>query len=165
MKRILMLALAASLPLAAAAEDPWFKAPLHGYREVPSISTTGAGTFIAHVHSDRIGFQLSYSRLQGSVTQAHLHFGQYSVNGGVAVFLCSNMAGAPAGTPPCPPPPATFHGTITASDVIGPAAQGIGPGEFAELVRAIKAGKVYANVHSTLHPNGEIRSQLYPYSP
>lgn len=164
MKRILMFALAAGLPLAAAAEGAWFKAPLHGYREVPSISTSGAGTFIAHVHSDRIEFQLSYSRLQGSVTQAHLHFGQYSVNGGVAVFLCSNLAGAPAGTPACPSS-GTVTGTITASDVIGPAAQGIGPGQYAELVRAIKAGKVYANVHSSLHPGGEIRSQLYPYSP
>jgi hypothetical protein len=165
MKRILLLALAVGLPLVAAAEDRWFKAPLHGYREVPSISTSGSGTFIAHMHSDHINYQLSYSRLQGNVTQAHLHFGQYSVNGGVAVFLCSNLAGAPAGTPPCPAPPATITGTITAGDVIGPAAQGISPGEYAELVRAIKAGKVYANVHSSLHPSGEIRSQLYPYSP
>ena len=51
-------------------------------------------------------------------------------------------------------------GTITPADIIGPAAQGIAPGEFAEVVRAIRNGAVYANVHSTLRPGGEIRGQL-----
>ena len=51
-------------------------------------------------------------------------------------------------------------GTITPADVIGPAGQGIAPGEFAEVVRAIRNGAVYANVHSTLRPGGEIRGQL-----
>lgn len=62
----------------------------------------------------------------------------------------------------CPPPPATIKGTITAADVIGPAAQGIAPGELGELMQAIRAGVTCANVHSTKFPNGEIRSQLRP---
>ena len=45
-------------------------------------------------------------------------------------------------------------------NVIGPAAQGIAAGEFAELVRAIRAGATYVNVHTTVHPGGEIRKQL-----
>ena len=49
---------------------------------------------------------------------------------------------------------------ITASDVIGPAAQGIAAGELDEVVQAFRDGIVYANVHSTLWPGGEIRSQL-----
>ena len=51
-------------------------------------------------------------------------------------------------------------GTIAAADVIGPAAQGIAPGEFRELVRAMRAGATYANVHSTTFPAGEIRGQI-----
>jgi hypothetical protein len=43
---------------------------------------------------------------------------------------------------------------------VGPAAQGIAAGEFAELVRAIKAGATYVNVHSSLFPTGEIRGQI-----
>ena len=43
---------------------------------------------------------------------------------------------------------------------MGPAAQGIAPGEFDELVDAIRAGVSYANVHSTTYPMGEIRAQL-----
>jgi hypothetical protein len=38
--------------------------------------------------------------------------------------------------------------------------QGIDTGEYQELVRAIDAGKTYANIHSTTWPGGEIRAQL-----
>jgi hypothetical protein len=51
-------------------------------------------------------------------------------------------------------------GTITSADVIGPAGQGIAPGEFDELVRALREGATYANVHTTLYPGGEIRGQI-----
>ena len=50
------------------------------------------------------------------------------------------LGNGPAGTPPCPPGPASVEGTIEADDVIGPAAQGIAPGELGELMRAIRAG-------------------------
>jgi hypothetical protein len=51
-------------------------------------------------------------------------------------------------------------GTITPLEVIGPNGQGIAPGEFEELVAAIRAGRAYANVHSAKFPGGEIRGQL-----
>ena len=44
--------------------------------------------------------------------------------------------------------------------MIGPTGQGIAAGQFEELVRAIKAGVTYANVHSSLFPSGEIRGQI-----
>jgi hypothetical protein len=40
--------------------------------------------------------------------------------------------------------------------------QGINTGEFDELLRAIRAGKTYANVHSTTWPAGEVRGQIRP---
>jgi hypothetical protein len=51
-------------------------------------------------------------------------------------------------------------GTILASDVGGPVAQGIAPGELAELLQAIRAGVTYANVHTNKHPSGEIRGAI-----
>jgi len=51
-------------------------------------------------------------------------------------------------------------GVIDAADVIGPAGQGIAPGEFNELVRAIRSGNTYANVHTNMYPGGEIRGQI-----
>jgi CHRD domain len=41
--------------------------------------------------------------------------------------------------------------------VIGPAGQGIAPGEFAELVAAIRAHATYVNVHTNVRTGGEIR--------
>lgn len=143
-----------------------FKAVLIGNEEVPAISTTANGEFRARISRDEteISYELSYADLEGDVTQSHIHFGQHGVNGGISVWLCSNLASPPTpeGTQPCPPPPATISGTIMAGDVVGPAGQGISAGEFAELVRAIRAGDTYVNVHSSLFPGGEIRSQINP---
>lgn len=135
------------------------KARLSGYRESPSVSSTGGGAFRARLEEASLEFELSYSGLEGSVTQAHIHLGQRGVNGGVMIFLCSNLTGAPLGTPPCPQD-GSVSGVRTASDVIGPAGQGIAAGEFAEALRAIRSGNTYVNVHSTKHPGGEIRGQV-----
>lgn len=146
---------------------------LTGFEEVPSVSTVATGTFDARISNDatQIDWELSYTGLEGTVTQAHIHFGQKGVNGGISVWLCGNPRAAapplpaitpPAGTQTCPPPPATISGTATAADVVGPAGQGIAAGEFAELIRAMRAGKTYANVHSTKFEGGEIRSQIGP---
>jgi hypothetical protein len=136
---------------------------LGGYQEVPSISTTGTAAFTADVANDgqSVSWQMSYSALEGNITQSHIHFGQRSVSGGIAVFLCTNLGNGPAGTQACPGPhDGSISGTFGPSDVIGPTAQGIGAGQWDELVKAIDAGNAYANIHSTIWPAGEIRAQL-----
>jgi hypothetical protein len=133
---------------------------LTGYQEaapVP-ISTTGTGTFEASLNGAGtvITFELTYSDLEGgAVSAAHLHFGQRGVSGGVIAFLCGG------GTKPTAcPPSGTVTGTITAADIQGPTTQGIEPLSFAEAVRALRAGMVYANVHTTRWGSGEIRGQI-----
>ena len=135
---------------------------LSGYEEVPAVSTAASGQFRATLRPSRgeIAYRVSYTALEGNVTQAHIHVGQLHVNGGISVFLCSNLGNGPAGTPACPPAPATVEGTLGPASVVGPNDQGVAPGEFDELVRAIKAGVTYANVHSSKFPSGEIRGQL-----
>ncbi|HEU4770201.1 MAG TPA: CHRD domain-containing protein [Pyrinomonadaceae bacterium] len=142
---------------------------LTGYQEVPSVSTTATGEFNARISNDesRIDWELSYADLEGAIQQAHIHFGQKGVNGGISVFLCTNLGNGPAGTQPCPAPPATISGTILAADVspnipatAAARTQGINTGEIDELIKAIRAGATYVNVHSTLWPGGEIRSQI-----
>ena len=164
-KLAVAVAIVGTVAIAAAAiagDRPKLGTALRGYEETPAVSTEGHGSFQARISrsSDEIPFTLSYDALEGDVTQAHIHFGQKSVAGGIAVFLCSNLGNGPAGTPACPPPPATVTGTITPEDVIGPTSQGISGGEFDELVRALRSGVAYANVHSTTWPGGEIRGQL-----
>ncbi|HUE82230.1 MAG TPA: CHRD domain-containing protein [Pyrinomonadaceae bacterium] len=142
---------------------------LTGYEEVPAVSTGANGEFQARISNDetQIQWELKYSDLEGAVQQAHIHFGQKGVNGGITVFLCTNLGNGPAGIQPCPPAPATISGTITAADVSPdiPATQaartqGINTGEIGELIDAIRAGATYVNVHSTMWPGGEIRSQI-----
>lgn len=150
------------------------RAFLTGYQEVPAVSTTGDGEFRARISDDEtsIQYELTYKELQGTVLQSHIHFGQPGVNGGIVVWLCGNQSttppvNPPTGVQPCPAPPATITGTITAANVIcagctptNPIGQGIAAGEFDELLAAIRAGATYVNVHTNLWPGGEIRSQI-----
>ena len=79
-------------------------ATMSGYQEVPAVSSGASATFTADVSKDgnSIDWQLSYGGLEGAVQQSHIHFGQRSVNGGISVFLCTNLGNGPAGTQPCP---------------------------------------------------------------
>jgi CHRD domain len=147
-------------------DDDRTSTDLIGYQEVPAISTEGEGTFRARmIDDDAFKFRLTYEDLSSPVLQSHIHFGQKSVNGGISVFLCSNLGNGPAGTAACPPNGGTVTGTITADDVVGPGQaatpnQGIEPGEFDELLDAIRAGVAYVNVHTDTFKSGEIRGQL-----
>jgi CHRD domain len=133
---------------------------------VQALSTPAIGQFKAKINrrggATSIDYELSYQGFaaDNSPTQAHIHFGQRWQNGGISVFLCTNLGNGPAGTQACPPSPATITGTIVAADVIGPAGQGIAAGEFAEFLDALDAGATYANVHTPRFPGGEIRAQL-----
>jgi hypothetical protein len=140
-----------------------FETDLSGYEEVPAtISTGGSGTFEARLNRSgtELKWRLHYEDLEGAVQQAHIHFGARRLANGISVFLCSNLGNGPAGTQACPAPPATIEGTATAADVIGPANQGIAAGELGELLRAMRAGVTYANVHTALYPTGEVRGQI-----
>ena len=160
---VMLAALAVASYAIAGGGSGKFDESLSGYQEDPlTLSTTGNGTFEADLSQDgtEISYRLSYAGLEGNVLQAHIHFGEAAQSGGISVFLCTNLGNGPAGTQPCPAAPATITGTITAANVIGPAGQGITAGQLDELVRAMKAGVTYANVHSSLYPGGEIRAQL-----
>lgn len=139
-----------------------FHESLNSYNEVPAASTTGSAQVRLFINdrTQEISWRLSYADLSAPITQAHVHFGALSTNGGISFFFCTNAANGPAGTQLCPAAPATISGTIKPADIIGPAGQGIAAGEFAEIVKAIRAGFAYANVHSQTFPAGEVRAQL-----
>jgi hypothetical protein len=140
------------------------RAQLSGYEETPlTLSTPGNGQFKAriHDHDTAITYELSYEGLESTVTQAHIHLGRPAITGGIVLFLCTNLGNGPAGTQTCPAAPATISGTLRAGDVVAlAAAQGIAAEEFAEVLRAIRAGATYANVHTTGRPGGEIRGRI-----
>jgi len=134
------------------------KARLSGFQEVPAISTQGTGSLRLRVNDGgtAITFELSYANLEGgAVAASHIHFAQPGVNGAPIAFLCGG------GTKPaCPAAPATISGTIVAADILDASAQGIAAGQFAEALRAMRAGVTYVNVHTGLFAAGEIRGLI-----
>ena len=135
-----------------------FRASLDGYHETPlSISTNATGSFRARLNpaGDQLTYELEYSGLEGGNTLfAHVHIGQIGTSGGVMFFLC----GGPL--PACPNGAGTVTGTVTAANIIGPAGQGVAPGEFQEAIAAMRDGAAYANVHTVIYTPGEIRGQI-----
>jgi hypothetical protein len=134
---------------------------LTGYQEATpaGVSSNGTGSFSATIDDEAqtITFELRYSGLSAPAIQAHIHFGNRYDSGGISAFLCGpGHQACPEGTTS----EAVVTGTITPADVIGPASQGIGPSEFDELVRAMRAGITYTNVHTGPFPAGEIRGQI-----
>jgi hypothetical protein len=141
--------------------DVNFAAKLQGKNEVPALASFARGTFTAVLAADlsEISWTLEYEGVE-DVAQAHIHLGQAGVNGGIMLFLCSNLGNGPAGTQACPAGSGTLSGTSTGVDIVGPGAQGVAAGNFFLFQRGLRQGVAYANVHSTTFPGGEIRGQL-----
>ena len=184
--KLLAASLAAvyALPAGIAAADndkdrnrPMLVVHLNGFREVPVVLTTGTGKFTATMDSATgdIDYELSYSGLQGKVTQSHIHIGPPQNTGGIAIWLCQTTTNpapvtVPATVVPTCPESGSVTGTITAAHVVGPVPQLVTAGQLDEVLAAIRAGLAYVNVHSGPNatsvppspgvPGGEIRGQL-----
>jgi hypothetical protein len=138
---------------------------LTGYEEVPPVSTTASGEFLATVSPDgsNIQYTETYSGLQAPVTQSHIHVGQPAVNGSIVIFLCQTATNPdPTGLAPQCPQEGTVSGTITPANVIAGATttQQLEAKDLVAVITAIHAGDGYANVHTTASPGGEIRGQI-----
>ena len=168
-KLAIAAALAAALPVVVHAQSGPLRAFLLGYEEVPSVATRASGTFEARVARDNqsVDFTLEYAGLQGTVTQAHIHFAQKGVNGHIVVWLCGTVppTAGPPGTQTCPAGGGTVSGTFTAANVLGSLGttspgQQLAAGDLARFIDAMESGVAYVNVHTSLSPGGEIRGQV-----
>ena len=130
---------------------------LDGFQEVPSISTNAEGRIKVKLNGSSIAYKLAYRGFaaDNSVRFAHIHLGQEATNGGVAAFLCGG-----GGKPACPQGSGEVSGTIAAGDVQAIPAQGLAANDIGALIRAIKHGATYANVHTDNFETGEIRGQI-----
>jgi hypothetical protein len=149
------------------------RANLDGGQEVPLVVTGASGTFRATLdtNANTLSYTLSYANIESAVQQAHIHIGQPFANGGITLFLCTNLA-APANVPAppaCPSPSGTVTGVLGPANIVGPAAQGIVNGadaatdlaEWNQLEGVLLSRRsTYANVHSMVSPSGEIRGEI-----
>jgi hypothetical protein len=147
------------------------KSTLSGFEEIGGVGAgeTGAifspaakGTLDLDLNRQArtLTFKLTFSGLTTPVTATHIHFGKRRVAGGIIVFFCANIDGAPPGTQPCPAGGGTVTGTITGANVIGPERQNIPAGDFDALVAALDSDTAYGNIHTMKFPAGEIRGQI-----
>lgn len=137
------------------------RAELRGLNEVPPTTSRATASLRASLDEDAqtIDFTLDFQNLTAPPAAAHIHFGPPRVNGGVMVFFCGG-----GGKPACPTTTSgTVTGTISAADVVGPAAQGITAGDFDDVVRAIRTGNSYANMHNVNFPAGEVRGRVFAF--
>ena len=154
--------LVVSLAVASGGKKNFNARTLIGYEENPDVSTIALGVVRASRRRKRsdghVRAHLCRAR-RGRPAGAH-PLRQAAVNGGISLFLCSNLANGPAGTPDVP---AVRHGLSNGSGRRHrrpEPAQGIEAGNLSELVAAMRAGNAYANVHSSKWPGGEIRAQI-----
>ena len=158
------LLLVAALGLQACGDSPVLTmiANLDSSQEVPS--NTSPGTAQVVIRLDQKGQSLSYTlSVQNirNVVQAHLHSpGAAGTNASVVLFLYGPVAvgGGPISGQ-------IASGTKTGADLVGPLAGH----PLQDLIDSIKAGTVYANVHTGDGtktsgpgnlPGGEIRAQV-----
>ncbi|MFZ1679048.1 MAG: CHRD domain-containing protein, partial [Saprospiraceae bacterium] len=81
-----------------------------------------------------LNLSIATDGLTGDLTAAHLHAAPIGVNGGVILPLTTFFANG-----------AVFGGGVPTDT---------------SILNGIIAGKVYANVHTALHPGGELRGQI-----
>ncbi len=132
-----------------------FTAHLSGDNEIPAVDSEGSGFTSVTVSEDgtSLDFRLYVNGLD-EVTQAHIHVGSETENGGVTAFLFGFA------DPPVAADGLLAEGTITEDDLIE--IEDEFDGTMEQLIELMEAGNTYVNVHTTDNPDGEIRDQLRP---
>jgi hypothetical protein len=124
----------ASLSLAARRNTVW-TAALSSGQEIPKqvVKDSAAhGLFKGTLSGNKLTWKLTFAKLTGSATAAHIHMAARGKSGSVVVPLCGPCTSGATGT-------ATISST---------------------LMSAFKKHLLYVNVHTAKNPNGEIRGQL-----
>ena len=131
-----------------------FAATLSGAEEVPANTSGATGRAVLRLRSDRsLDYSLSVEQIS-EVRAAHIHLGARGQNGPVVVTLFDAATSTVS----------TFDrqriasGRITAADITA-RPPGL-DGTPAELLRRLRQGRAYVNVHTVRLPAGEIRGQV-----
>jgi Cu/Zn superoxide dismutase len=132
---VAMAALALSAVVLAAPRSTGWSTKLTAAQEIPkqAVKAPAAhGAFTATLKGKKLTWKLTFSKLSGPATAAHIHMAGMGKAGGVVVALCG----------PCK---SGVSGTATVS---------------AAVLKAFPKHLLYVNVHTAKNPAGEIRGQL-----
>ena len=140
----LMVAGVAALALAGVAgarstDTFQLQAALSARAEVPKptgVPSGAGGAFTGRATEQgsrpRLAWRLTFRKLSGRATAAHIHAGRTGKAGGVLVALCGPCRSGQRGT-----------AAVTRAQL-----------------RTIRAGRAYVNVHTARNPAGEVRGQV-----
>jgi hypothetical protein len=136
---------------AIAAGKDTFSAKLTGGEETPAVKTKAKGEAVFHLvkNGREISYKLTVSEIE-NVTAAHIHRGKKGVEGPplAGLFAGPKKEGRFSGI--------LAEGTLTGKDLMG----SLSGKSVQDLVKVIKSGDAYVNVHTDNYPNGEIRGQI-----
>jgi hypothetical protein len=136
---------------AIAAGKGGFQAKLSGSEETPAVKTKAEGEAVFHLLKDgkELSYRLTVANIE-NVTAAHIHMGKKGVEG-------PPVAGLFAG----PKKEGSFKGVLAEGTITEKSLMGSLSGKSVhDLVKMIKSGDTYVNVHTDKYPNGEIRGQI-----
>lgn len=152
---MLIAGLSLVIPAANAQMKTKFEANLAGKNQVPAVQSSATGQAMFQLSPD--GKTLSYTlSVKGidNVTMAHIHMAPMGKDGPPVAWLYGDKMhpatkkGMFSGT--------LAKGTITAAQLAGP----MKGKPLSDLVKTIRDGNAYVNVHTMAHPAGEIRGQI-----
>ena len=146
---VFAVVLTASLGMAAS--HGGHKAMLTGTEVVPPVETKASGeaTFTLSKDGKELAYTLTVKDIENA-TAAHIHAGKKGENGGplAGLFTGPKKEGTFSGE--------LAKGTITEKELMGPLAGK----QVKDLVKIIKEGGAYVNIHTEKNPNGEVRGQI-----
>lgn len=149
-KLILVIMLAALFAVSTSfAAEKSFKAKLTPKEETkkPTSKASGKATF----KLDKDGTKITYKVMVKNIVNAnaaHIHVGKKGEDGPpIAGLFSGKKDGKFSGV--------LAEGTITGDDLMGDY-----KGKFDELVKMMRSGDTYVNVHTDANPDGEVRGQI-----
>ena len=128
-------ALVATAVSLAGTQSMGWSASLTSGKEVPKQAVkvpNATGKFTATVSGNTLKWKLTFAKLSGPATAAHIHIGAMGKAGGVIVALCGPCKSGASGSAP-----------LTAA-----------------LKKDVVKHLLYVNVHTAKNPAGEIRGQI-----
>jgi hypothetical protein len=128
-----------------------FSAKLSGGEAVPAVTTpaTGKAEFKLSKDGKGLTYKLIVTDIE-NVTSAHIHLGKVGKEGPP---LASLFAG--------PKKEGRFSGVLAEGVLTEKSLMGSVSGKpLSELVKVIKSGSTYVNVHTDGYPGGELRGQI-----
>jgi hypothetical protein len=131
------------------AQNEKFKAKLKGENEVPPVTSAATGKAKFKVKDDVITSNINFTGIT-DVTAAHIHAGIKGQNGEPVVDLLKT------GSPNKTEGRIIIKGNISSSDLQGPMAGKT----LQDLQTAMGSEETYVNIHTSEHPDGEIRGQI-----